>query len=965
MQSVMPSKQFITELQKNIAGEVRFDDGSRALYATDGSNYRQVPIGVVIPKTIEDVITTVKFCHQYQLPVLSRGGGTSLAGQCCNEAVILDFSKYLHRVIAIDPQRKIARVQPGCNLDTLRAACEQYHLTFGPDPSTHAHNTLGGMVGNDSCGTHSVLAALYGEGARTADNIAALEILTYSGTRMKVGRTTEQEINQIIQEGNDRGRIYGELKNLRDRYADLIRQKFPNIPRRVSGYNLEQLLPENHFNVARALVGSEGTCIILLEITVNLVYSPPARSLLLLGYPDIFKAADHVPEIMKFKPTALEAIDNLLVQFMKIKSVHKNDIKLLPKGKGWLLAEFGAVNKVAADQNANKLKEHLEKNANAPAMKLIDSQEQEKIVWKIRESGLGATADLPNFPNTWPGWEDSAVPIENLACYLQELKKLFGKFGYKAAVYGHFGQGCIHCRIPFDLITHKGIQRFHQFMHEAARLVVKYQGSLSGEHGDGQARAELLPIMFGEQLVAAFGQFKKIWDPDWKLNPGKVVNPHSIVDNLRLGTQYHPWNPQTEFNYLKEKGSFAQAAALCVGVGQCRRTEHGTMCPSYRATREEQHSTRGRARLLFEMLQRQVIGKKGWKDQAVRNALDLCLSCKGCKKDCPVNVDMAKYKAEFLHHYYQGSLRPRSAYFFGKIQTWSQWLSRWPNFFNLIVHQPLLAAVAKWIAGMDNRREIPGYAASSFKQWYSQRSIKNTHGPIVILWADTFNNYFNPEIAQAAVEVLEEAGQQVKIYEQSVCCGRPLYDYGFLKEAKKYLQKILATLQSDIRNGIPVVVLEPSCLATFRDELTDLFPHDLDANRLHQQTFSLAEYLLQIPGYQPPKIQGKAVVHGHCHHKAIIGMSAEQELLSKTGLDFTILDSGCCGMAGSFGYERGEHYQISMKIGEEVLLPTLRKISKDTFVIADGFSCRTQIIEAGNQKPLHLAELLKTFLAAG
>jgi len=955
--SISEAKELAAELRAKIRGEVRFDEGSRGLYATDASNYRQIPIGVVIPKDIEDVVQTVAACRQYGAPVLPRGGGTSLAGQCCNVAVVMDMSKYLHRILEIDPDKKLARVQPGTVLDDLRNAAEQYHLTFGPDPATHNHCTLGGMIGNNSCGVHSVMAG------RTSDNVEELEILTYNGLRMRVGKTSDEELERILQEGGRRGEIYAKLKSLRDKYADLIRARYPQIPRRISGYNLGELLPENGFHVARALVGSEGTCVTILEATTRLVYSPPARTLLVLGYPDVYTAGDHIPEILAHQPIGLEGLDDRLVYDMKKKGLHPADVALLPEGGGWLLVEFGGETKQEADARARELMEALKKKGHPPTMKLFDNPSEEHKIWTVRESGLGATAFIPGEKDTWEGWEDSAVPPEKLGNYLRDLRKLLDKYGYHCDLYGHFGQGCVHTRIDFDLVTREGIKKFRAFLYEAADLVVGYGGSFSGEHGDGQSRAELLPKLFGEELVQAFREFKTIWDPAWKMNPGKIVDPYRADENLRLGTRYHPPQPETHFKF-PEEGSFARATLRCVGVGECRREGGGTMCPSYRVTREEMHSTRGRARLLFEMLQGEVV-RGGWRDEHVKEALHLCLACKGCKSDCPVNVDMATYKAEFLSHYYAGRIRPVAAYSMGLIYWWSRLAAYMPSIANFFTQTPILQDVVKAMAGVAPERQLPAFAPQTFKQWFRRRGPRNEGKPSVILWPDTFNNHFYPETARAAVEVLEAAGYRVNVPLQSLCCGRPLYDYGMLTLAKSLLRQILITLQPQIAAGVPVIGLEPSCVAVFRDELTNLFPHDEDAKRLHEQTLTLGEFLeKKAKGYRPPKLQRKAIVHGHCHHKAIMKMDAEAALLSKLGLDLQILDAGCCGMAGSFGFEK-DKYEISIKAGERVLLPTVRDAAKDMLIIADGFSCREQIAQTTDRRALHLAQVLQMAMREG
>ncbi len=706
------------DLRRRIHGEVRFDDGSRALYSTDASNYRQVPIGVVVPTSVEDVIETVATCRQHGAPFLSRGGGTSLAGQCTNVAVVTDFSKYMHHVLEIDPVRRLARVQPGTVLDDLREQAERHGLTFGPDPATHNRCTLGGMIGNNSCGVHSVMAG------KTVDNVVELDVLTYDGLRLRVGRTSEEELARFIHGGGRRGEIYARLKALRDRYADRIRERFPQIPRRVSGYNLDQLLPENGFDVARALVGSEGTCVTVLDAVVRLVPSPPARTLLVLGYPDAFAAADHVMDVLAHGPIGLEGIDDRLVEAIKTKGLVPKGVELLPAGRGWLLVELGGATRAESDAKARDLMVALRQQSGAPTMKLFDRRE-EKLIWKVRESGLGATARVPGQKDSWEGWEDSAVAPEKLGTYLRALRRLYDKYGYRGALYGHFGQGCVHTRIDFDLTSEAGIAKVRAFVHEAAALVVSLGGSLSGEHGDGQARGELLPMMFGEELVAAFREFKSIWDPEWKMNPGKVVDPYRMDENLRLGPGYRPPRQDTHFKFPgDDHGSFARATLRCVGVGDCRKEHTGTMCPSYRVTRDEKDSTRGRARLLFEMLQGDPV-RGGWRDPQVQESLDLCLSCKACKGECPVQVDMATYKAEFLSHYYTRRLRPRSAYAFGLAHRWVRLAGRVPALANLLTRTPGLAGLAKRAAGMARQRRIPGLAPRTFKAWFAAREPRN------------------------------------------------------------------------------------------------------------------------------------------------------------------------------------------------------------------------------------------------
>jgi len=1014
-------------LRTQVRGDVKFDNGSRALYATDGSNYRQVPIGVVLPRDAGDVLAAISVCHEFGAPLLCRGGGTSLAGQCCNVAVVLDFTKYMGNILEIDPERRIARVQPGVVLDHLRNAAEKYHLTFAPDPASHDRCTIGGMIGNNSCGVHSIM------GGKTDDNIEALDVVTYDGVRLTVAQNSIRAGTEVETCGDSRPRMSGgpavagrsaltrvdqitsTLKQIADHYADLIRQKFPKIPRRVSGYNLNYLLPENGFHVARSLVGSEGTCATILEATCRLIESPPSRVLVVLAYPDIYQCADHIPEILEHKPIGLEGFDDLLVYYERTKGINTDGLALLPEGGGWLMVEFGAESIPGAEMQAQRLIDALRRSPNPPNVKLY-SGANAKRVWEVRESSLGATSHVPGEPLNWEGWEDAAVAPEKLGGYLRDLRKMMAEFNYKGSLYGHFGHACVHTRLNFDLQSKEGIAKYRRFVEEAADLVVTYGGSLSGEHGDGQARAELLPKMFGPELMEAFRKFKTAWDPGWKMNPGKLIHSNKLDENLRLGPNYAPWEPQTHFQFPQDHGSLSHASLRCVGVGKCRREEGGVMCPSWRATHDEEHSTRGRAHLLWEMTQGEVI-RDGWRSEEVKHSLDLCLACKGCKSDCPVSVDVATYKAEFLSHYYEGRLRPLNAYAFGNIDFWAALASKAPGMVNLTTQLPFLRDIAKKIGGIPAERRIPPFAPQTFKQWFSlcrggrirpsrerQRAWstvsvdpnasnpwEDSHegvafesparqgpeegtdapesdaddmlAPPVLLWADTFNNYFLPQTARAAVEVLETAGFRVLVPQANLCCGRPLYDFGMLDRAEHLLLEILDQLEPEIEAGIPVIGLEPSCVAVFRDELTNLFPHDARAQALSKQTFLLSEFLEQklTPGAILPQLNRKALLHGHCHHKSIMKMTAEESLLHRLGIDFNAPAPGCCGMAGSFGFH-AEHYDISQTIGELELLPAVRQAPDDWLVIADGFSCREQIAQNTTRHALHLAEVLQLAL---
>ncbi len=916
-------------------GNIRFDPGSRAAYATDASNYRQIPIGVVLPRDADDVAAALEVCRRHGAPVLSRGAGTSLAGQTCNVAVVLDGSRHLNRILEIDPERRLARVEPGVVLDDLRRAAGRHGLTFGPDPATHAWCTLGGMIGNNSCGAHSLTAG------RTSDNVEELDVLTYGGLRLRVGATPEPDLDRIVRSGGRRGEIYAGLRGLRDRYAGKIRERFPDLPRRVSGYNLDELLTERGFQVARALTGTEGTCVTILEATVRLVPAPRSRVLLVLGYEDVFAAADHVMEILAAGPIGLEGMDRFLVENDFTRRAFRNVLAGLPPGGAWLMAEFDGEDREKARRLAATL-----------GGLFLEDPAAQAAVWSVREAAVGTTSrdvrESGGLGDAWPGWEDAAVPPARLSAYLRDFKALLGRFGYGAALYGHFGEGCLHARINFDLATADGAARYRAFLEEAADLVVSYGGSLSGEHGDGQCRGELLPRMFGEEICQAFREFKALWDPDGRMNPGKGIDARPLDADLRVLTPLAPY--ETALSFADDEGLFSRAVLRCVGVGRCRREDPGSgvMCPSWQATRDETHSTRGRARLLFEMLAGEVI-EDGWHSEEVHEALDLCLSCKGCRSDCPAGVDMASYKAEFLHHHYEGH-RPLRTWGVGLVDRWLRVGSLAPGLANALGRTNLV----KKLAGVDPRRTLPALAPRTFRSGFEPRTQE---GPRVLLWTDTFTNHLQPEIARAAVTVLERAGFQVALPPAGLCCGRPLYDVGLLDLARERLREILNALHAEIEAGVPIVGLEPSCLAVFRDELLQLFPKSPDARRLASQTFTLAEILMQTDA-PLPALDARVLIQTHCHHHSVLGLQADRQLLSRIGVEARFLDSGCCGMAGAFGFESG-HYEVSMACAERSLLPNLRNASPDEIVLADGFSCREQIRQATGRRALHLAELLR------
>ncbi|HET9893879.1 MAG TPA: FAD-linked oxidase C-terminal domain-containing protein [Streptosporangiaceae bacterium] len=949
-------------LADGVDGEVRFDAGTRAAYAHDASNYRQVPIGVVVPRTVAAAVAAVSVCRDYGVPLLSRGGGTSLAGQCCNEAVVIDWTKYCHRIVSVDAGARTVVVEPGAALDKVNDALAATGLMVGPKPSTHVSCTIGGMIGNNSCGS---TAQAYG---KMADSVRRLEILCYSGLRTWTGQTSDGEYERIVAAGGARAALYQRLREIRERYLGQIRTGYPQIPRRVSGYNLDHLLPEKGFHVARAVAGSESTLVTVLRAELDLVEIPRCRSLVVLGYRDITAAADAVPLVVRHDPLAVEGLDDTLISLEREEHLAGDALDKLPEGSGWLMIQFGGDTKDQVESKAQALIDEISRARSQarPHVAYLEDPAVEDKLWKVREAGLGATAYPPGKHETHEGWEDAAVPPDKLGDYLRRFRELLAKYDYDgASLYGHFGHGCVHTRIPFELRTSEGVAAYRAFVEDAADLVVSYGGSLSGEHGDGQSRGELLPKMFGPALMRAFGEFKAAFDPGNKMNPGKVVEPYRLDENLTL-RGWFPREPRTFFSYPADGGKFSAAASRCVGVGKCRGDEGGVMCPSYRVTREEEHATRGRARLLMEMVRGEVV-TGGWRSEQVREALDLCLACKGCRKECPVDVDMATYKAEFLAHHYHRRLRPMAHYSMGWLPSLARLASAAPALVNGLAHAPGLAAAIKLAGGIDSRRDLPRFAARSFTSWFGRQSPRRRGNP-VILWPDTFTNYFHPEVGQAAVAVLEAAGFEVEVPAEPVCCGLTWISTGQLVTAKRKLTQAITALRPALEAGQRVVVLEPSCASVFRSDAAELLGTQ-DARLLAGQARTLAELLTEA-GWEPPAQAAdrpgtSAIAQVHCHQHAILGFDPDRELLEKAGVKLEVLDSGCCGLAGNFGFERG-HYEVSAGCAERGLWPAVDAAPPETAILADGFSCRTQIT-AGNfgRQGIHLAQLLADLIGGG
>ncbi|MFH8384049.1 FAD-binding and (Fe-S)-binding domain-containing protein [Kitasatospora sp. NPDC018058] len=972
--SAVPGAELARELAAVLLGEVRFGAAERTVYSHDASNYRQLPLGVVKPADLDDVRTALALCREYRVPVVPRGAGTSIGGQAIGPgAVVLDFRRHLGSVLEIDPQARTARVQPGTVLDDLQRAARPYGLRFGPDPSTHSRCTIGGMIGNDSCGSHSLAWG------RTADNVERLELLLADGTELTVGgRVTAAERTALRSAPGRVGQLHRELQEFTDRNLATIRQGMPQLPRRTSGYPLDALLPEHGHDLARALTGTEGTCALLLGATVRLVEEPPARALVVAGYPDEGAAADAVPALLPLGPLTAEGMAADLITALLAAGPRPPALDRLPAGECWLFLETGGATAVEAYQAARRLADAVRREPSAAVALVTDPVEQRQL-WAVREAGAGIVTRLPGGGEAWPGWEDSAVPPERLGDYLRDLRALLRRHSLRGVPYGHFGDGCVHLRIDFPLDEPQGVLVFREFLEQAADLVVSYGGSLSGEHGDGQARSGLLPRMYPPEVIDLFGGFKRIWDPENLLNPGALVDPRPLDADLRFVTAPHRPLPLA-LPYEQDDGSLAKAVHRCVGVAKCVDPTTGVMCPSYMATGEERHSTRGRARLLAEMLRgmgappgRQAGGAipDGWRSAEVREALDLCLSCKGCASDCPVHVDMATYKTEFLYQHYRHRPRPLSHYSMGWLPLWLRAVALAPGAANSLVRSPA-GALLKRLGGIDRRRVLPVFPPETFTRWY-RRHRAGGIGPAgpapaggrpVLLWPDTFSDHLQPNVLRSAVEVLEHLGFDVRLPEGPVCCGLTWYSTGQLGTARRVLRRSLQTLAAaGLPADTPVVGLDPSCTATLREDLPRLL--GADGRPLAERTRTFAEFIDEYAPDAPlPRIPLDAVTQTHCHQHAVLGSAADRRVEARLGLHNRVLDSGCCGLAGNFGFEDG-HFEVSEAIAERVLLPEVRAAGPETVVLADGFSCRTQIAQlADGRRALHLAELIARELRA-
>ncbi|CAO1652566.1 FAD-binding oxidoreductase [Salinibacterium sp. NYA9b] len=947
-------------------GEVDDSTRRRAEYSSDASNYRVVPQVVVFPRDTDDVLAALSVSRETGTPLTSRGGGTSVAGNAIGTGIVVDFSRHLNHVLEIDADARTARVQPGTVLATLQSAAQPHGLRFGPDPSTWSRCTVGGMIGNNACGAHSL------QFGKTADNVKSLEVVDGLGRRLTAA--------------NDPTIVDG-LPALVSSNLATIRTELGRFGRQVSGYSLEHLLPEHGNNLARSLVGTEGSLVTLLEATVDLVAAPQHPLLVALGYPDMATAADAVPALLPHHPSAIEGLDARIVDAVS-RTRGARAVAALPAGAGWLLVELTGDDPAETFQRANL----LAADAAAIESRVITDAAAAKQLWRIREDGAGLAGRTASGKQAWPGFEDAAVPPERLGAYLRDFDALLADYNIQGMPYGHFGDGCVHVRLDIPLAMDGAVLR--AFVDDAATLVASHGGSLSGEHGDGRARSELLPRMYSPAAIELFGQFKRLFDPNNLMNPGIVVDPAPVDAALRRPAAL-PLIKVDGFAFSDDDGDLTTASHRCVGVGKCRAdnsASHGVMCPSFLATGDEKDSTRGRARVLQEMANGSLVSG-GVNSPEVHDALDLCLSCKACASDCPAGVDMATLKAEVLHRRYEGKLRPRSHYLLGQLPRWARLISPIAPLANAALRVPLVRHIALWVGGMDARRTFPAFARHPFRSSSEARALRaappaaatsagratpataaaasladcdSTPRPQVLLWADSFTDNFSPDIARATIRVLDAAGYEILLPERDVCCGLTWITTGQLAGARQKLTDLVSEFSGYVDRGIPIIGIEPSCTAVLRSDLTELLPNDPAAAAVARSTFTLSELLtapapLGPANWQPPILSDHTfVVQPHCHQHAVMGFDADRALLAATGATVTEI-SGCCGLAGNFGMEKG-HYDVSVAVAENGILPALREATPDSTLIADGFSCRTQASQLANTEGKHLAEVLAAAL---
>ena len=957
-----PTDELLHDLSSVIQGDVRFDQISRALWSTDASIYQIEPLGVVLPKNDEDVIAVVETANKHNVSILPRGGGTSLAGSTVGESIIMDFSRYMRNIKEVNVEEKWVRTQPGIILDELNKQISHTGLLFAPDPSTSNRGNVGGALGNNSCGAHSIMWG------KTVDNINTMDVVLSDGSTTQFGPVSGSQLESKMRLSNLEGNIYQSIFNIGEKNRIEILSKYPKIQRRVSGYNLDEFVGGNNFNMARFAVGSEGTLITITEAKLKLVPNPKFKGLAVLHCHDLIESMEATVAAIEMNPSAIELIGKMILtqaksnlKFSRLTSFIEGDPEAL------LAIEVVADSESELIHKMNEMESRMKRGGWGYTMHKMTSPEDQKKVWDVRKAGLGLMMNVPGDAKPLPFVEDTAVSPEVLPEFVSKFDKIIKKHGTEAGYYGHASVGCLHIRPLINLKNQEGIDRMKGIADEVSDLVLEYGGSLSGEHGDGLVRSGYNEKMFGSQLYQAFKDVKNTFDPKGIMNPGKIVDSPPMTENLRYGTTYNTINPGNGFGFNTEGGSLPSAIEMCNGQGECRKVTSGTMCPSYMVTRDEEHSTRGRANALRAAISG-AIPTSSLTDERMYQVMDLCLECKGCKSECPSNVDMAKIKYEFLSIYHQKNGYQLKNMFFGNVDSLSKLGSFFAPISNFTISSPLMKIILEKFIGIDQRRKLPTFSSQTLKQWFRTKSnqIKSPKGA-VLLFPDTTTNFNHPNIGISAVELIQKLGYEVIIPDVK-CCGRPMLSNGMMDKAKSNITFNYNLIAPYVEQGAKLVGIEPSCILGFVGDFPDLYPNKDLSKKISDNTMLIEEFVLdalekdpQINFTNHPTNQ-KALLHGHCHQKALKGTQATMKILSQIpGLHTQETNAGCCGMAGSFGYFKN-HYEISMEIGEQSLFPSIRNSEPDTLIISEGVSCREQIETGTTRKTKHLVEVLNEYL---
>ena len=945
------------DLQASISGEIRFDQMSRQLYSTDASIYQIEPIGIVLPKTQDDVIATIELAKKYKVPVLPRGAGTSLAGQTVGNAIVIDFSKYMRNIIEVNQEEKWAITEPGIILDELNSKLKNTGMHFSPDPSTSNRGNIGGALGNNSCGAHSIVWG------KTVDNILEIDSILSNGNIAKFGRINKKQILEKAKKTTLESNIYQAVLDINKQHKDEILQKYPTIERRVSGYNLDELLDLDKLNMSKFIVGSEGTLVAITKAKIKLVDTPKSRGLALIYFNSLYQALEATVHILKSNPSAIELVGNMILNQAKANLQYSRMLDFLEgEPESVLIVEMSGKTDDIVYKKLKDLKSNIEKTKLNYATQIFTKPKDQSKIWAIRKAGLGLMMNVPGSEKPIPFVEDTAVSPDKLPEFTMEFDRIIKNHETIAGYYGHAGAGCLHIRPLIDLKTDSGIQKMESISKEVSELVIKYKGSMSGEHGDGLARSIWNKKLFGDQIYSAFQNIKNTFDPESIMNPGKIVNSEIMTKNLRgqQDLKQIKINPKL---YSSET-DFKENIEMCNGQGACRKVTSGTMCPSYMVTRDEEHSTRGRANALKATMSG-LISNKSFNEKRLYEVMDLCLECKACKAECPSNVDMAKLKYEFLNRYFENNKHTLRNKLFANISAISKLGSFFAPISNWIMKSPIFKKILNDFLDIDERRNLPLFATQTFSQWNKARTYKfTTNKPEqkAILFIDTFTEYNHPELGILTVKLIESLGYEV-IIPKVKCCGRPMLSKGMIDAAKRNAQFNINSIYESVKNGAQLIGIEPSCILNFKDDYIDLLGENKKTLLVKKQTVLIEEFILKALNKSNKSLiftkpESKILFHGHCHQKALTGTENAMNLLeSIVGENLIEIESGCCGMAGSFGYEK-EHYDISMQIANQSLIPTIQSQKGNFEIVSEGISCRQQIEFGTDKKAKHLIELL-------